>query len=517
MKHRAYTTFAAIHLGSEMVSMQIFEYHSIDRYKIIESCDHRITLGEETFKNKTVSFSLVNEICDILLGFKNLMREYGVEEYKLQATTAMREAKNQVFLLDQIYSKTGLKVDVVDMPREIYTKYVAIRNTLKEAKITSDREGLLMMDISSGGLGITFVQDEQIKYQENFHIGIIRIKESFERNKRESLNFNRALTEFLASTMGPVRQALKHESVRYLVLSGTETELILKMMGLTTKEKVYRIKTERFRDFFYDMRQLNLPQLIKVYDIPENVAELVLPTVLLYEQLLNLVTAQEIIITSDRFIDGMQLLHIATKTKDSICQFWEQELISLFHCIGKRYSYDEQHVRQVERLALLMFDKLAKNYGMGEKERLLLRGAAILHDIGKYICMRSHSAYSYQLLMDTDIIGFSDRDKKIMALVAYYHANRIFDDGQTTVKPMSKDLIPVVAKLAAILRMADAMDRSYLQKVKTCVVTLKDGQMLVSATSKQDLTLEEWTFASKSNLFEEVYGLKAVLERVEGR
>ena len=517
MKHKAYTTFAAIHLGSEMISMQIFEYRSIDRYRIIESCDRRIRLGEEAFKNKVVSFSLVNEICDVLLGYKNLMQEYGVEEYKLQATTAMREAKNQVFLLDQIYSKTGLRVDVVDMPREIYTKYVAIRNTLKEAKITSDREGLLMMDISSGGLGITFVQDEQIKYQENFHIGIIRIKESFARNKRESLNFNRALSEFLASTMGPVRQELLHESVRYLVLSGTETELLLKIMGLNPREKVHRIKTERFREFFYDMRQLNLPQLIKVYNIPEHVAELVLPTVLLYEQLLNLVTAQEIVITSDRFIDGMQLLHIATKTKDGICQFWEQELISLFHSIGRHYSYDREHVVQVERLALLMFDKLAKSYGMGARERILLRGAAILHDIGKYICMRSHSAYSYQLLMDTDIIGFSDRDKEIMALVAYYHANRIFDDGKASTKPLSKDLIPVVAKLAAILRMADAMDRSYLQKIRKCTVTLKEGQMQVTATTKQDLTLEEWTFAAKSSLFAEVYGLKAVLERVEER
>ena len=517
MKRKAYTTFAAIHLGSELISMQIVEYLSIDRYKIVEACERRINLGEEAFKNKVVSFSLVNEICDVLLGYKNLMQEYGVEEYLLQATTAMREAKNQVFLLDQIYSKTGLKVDVIDMPREIYTKYVAIRNTLKEAKITSEREGLLMMDISSGGLGITFIQDEQIKYQENFHIGIIRIKESYERNKRESLKFNRALTEFLASTMGPVRQELQHEAVRYLVLSGTETALLLKMMGLNPGQRVHRIKTERFREFFMDMRKLNLPQLIKVYNIPESVAELVFPTVLLYEQLLNLVTAEEIVITSDRFIDGMQLLHIATKTKHEICKFWEQELISLFHCIGRRYSYDFKHVTQVERLALLMFDKLAKSYGMGEKERILLRGAAILHDIGKYICMRSHSAYSYQLLMDTDIIGFSDRDKEIMALVAYYHANRIFDDGKAHTKPMSKALIPVVAKLAAILRMADAMDRSYKQKIKQCSVTIRDGQMLVAATSKEDLTLEEWTFESKSNLFEEVYGLKAVLQRVEGR
>ena len=107
------------------------------------------------------------------------------------------------------------------MPKEIYTKFVAIRQTLKNAKISSEREGMLMMDISSGGLGVTLVQDEQIRYQENFHVGIIRIKESFDRNRRESIHFNKALTEFLSSTIGPVRQQLQQSSVQYLVLSGT--------------------------------------------------------------------------------------------------------------------------------------------------------------------------------------------------------------------------------------------------------------------------------------------------------
>ncbi len=198
MKRKTYTTFAAIHLGSEKISMQITEYRNIDRYRIIERVSRRIRLGEAAFKNKTIPFALVNEICEILHGFKLLMEEYGVEEYKLQATTAVREASNQVFLLDQIYSRTGLVVEVVDMPQEIYTKFVSIRNTLRGEKISSERDGMLMMDISSGGLGITYVQDEQIRYQENFHVGIIRIKESFDRNKRESVHFNRALTNFSA-------------------------------------------------------------------------------------------------------------------------------------------------------------------------------------------------------------------------------------------------------------------------------------------------------------------------------
>lgn len=115
--------------------------------------------------------------------------------------------------------------------------------------------------------------------------------------------------------------------------------------------------------------------------------------------------------------------------------------------------------------------------------------------------------------MSTDILGFSDNDKKIVALASYYHANQLFENKAGSPE-MEKELTPLVAKIAALVRLADAMDRSYQQKIKFCKVSIKDGTMLIEAKSKVDLTLEEWTFAGKATFFEEVYGLKAILERV---
>ena len=103
--------------------------------------------------------------------------------------------------------------------------------------------------------------------------------------------------------------------------------------------------------------------------------------------------------------------------------------------------------------------------------------------------------------------------KKIVALASYYHANQLFENKSGSPK-IEKELTPLVAKIAALVRLADAMDRSYQQKIKLCKVSVKDGTMRIEAKSKVDLTLEEWTFAGKSVFFEEVYGLKAILERV---
>ena len=283
MKKISYKTFAAIHLGSEMISMEIIEYRNLDKIKVLEQCNHKIKLGEETFKNKIIPFCMVNEICELLQGYKKHMVEFGVDEYKIEATTAVREARNQAFLLDQIYVKTGLKVFVIDMPEEIYTKYVSIRHSLRKEGIDGIDYGMLLMDISSGGLGITHVEKNQIQYQQNFHVGIIRIKESFNRNQRNGIQFNKALTEFLASTMSPVKASLKDANIKYLVLSGTETELLLQMLEYDSCSNINYIKAEIFREFFSKVHKLSLPQIIKKSNIKESAAELVLPTIILYE------------------------------------------------------------------------------------------------------------------------------------------------------------------------------------------------------------------------------------------
>ena len=217
MVKKKVATVAVIHLGSEMVSMQIVEYTDLNKIKVLEQVKQKVKLGEEAFKNGKISFTTTLAVCDILKGYHKLMDDYGVTNYVLQATTAVREIQNQASFLDQIYVKTGLKIEVVDMPREIYIKNVSLQRTLSQYEANFSAQGTLFVDISSGGLGITYMKNGIIRYQQNLHIGIIRIKEAFNRNEQASVNFARALTEYIASNIGPVREELSKEKVKYFV------------------------------------------------------------------------------------------------------------------------------------------------------------------------------------------------------------------------------------------------------------------------------------------------------------
>jgi exopolyphosphatase/guanosine-5'-triphosphate,3'-diphosphate pyrophosphatase len=508
--------FAAIHLGSEQVSLQIVEYNKLSDLKIIERATRQVVLGEETFKTGKISFSTVAETCELLKGYRRTLTEYGVKDFRLMATTAVREAQNQQYIIDQIKVKTGFDVEVVDMPQEIFLKYIALYKTVSEHGLVNPRDGLLFVDISSGGLGITLYKDGSLKYQQNIHIGALRIKESFEKHQRDSAHFHAALSEYIFSTIDSVEQELGQQKIKYLVLSGIETRLLLRMLGREQKARLEYVSLDDFNKLYQQVKGLNLPQIMTAFDLTEARAEMVLPTIVLYRQILSLTTVEHIVIPNDQLLDGYILKHVAEKTKDSWMKVIEDQIICLAHEIGAKYQHDTKHAAAVERFSLLLFDRLAKFHGLGRRERFLLKVACMLHDIGKFVCLRRHYFYSYRLIVSSDILGFSEEEKAVIANIAHYHSKGTPSNNDANYAFLTKEQKVVVAKLAALIRLADAIDRSHRQKVTDCDIAFKGDDMHILVSTREDISLEEWTFADKADFFQDVYGIKPILIRRAG-
>lgn len=513
MVRKSYNVFAAIHLGSEKISLKIIEYRSLSNIKVLDAAEKIVRLGEETFKTGKISHTMIKEICAILNNYKQKIKEYNVDQYIVIGTTAMREAKNRKLMIDQIFMSTGFKVDVIDMPLEIYYKYIFIARTLKENKIGDDGSATLFADISSGGLGITLVENNTIKYQQNIHIGVIRVKESFDKNQRASSSFNTALTEYISSIISPVHTYLRNYDIKRLVLTGTNTNLLLNMLSIKEKKNsLHSIPTEQFQTLFNDVTNMKLAKIMQQFKLSEQVAEVVLPTIIFYQQLIKLTSVPKLIFPPNTFIDSLLHLHVAKETSDPWIQQLNTEVINFIYNIADTYLYNKEHCKQTAFFAELIFDRTAKIHHLNQRYRLILSAAAIMHDIGKCINLRQHYIHSYHLIMSTDIFWLSQEEKQITALTAYYHTKDLLDSQLPTSSfTMSKKQFSVVAKLAAILRIADALDRSYKQKIKDCKISLKNDEMHITVTSKKDLALERWTLENKIDAFIEVFGIKPVL------
>ena len=103
-------TFAAIDVGSFEVEMGIYEISNRNKIRKLDQIRHVTALGKDTYNNGKISYEMVEELCDVLEDFARIMKSYKVTEYRAYATSAMREARNNRIVLDQIRVRTGIQV-----------------------------------------------------------------------------------------------------------------------------------------------------------------------------------------------------------------------------------------------------------------------------------------------------------------------------------------------------------------------------------------------------------------------
>ncbi|WP_418378170.1 hypothetical protein [Acidaminococcus sp.] len=183
--------------------------------------------------------------------------------------------------------------------------------------------------------------------------------------------------------------------------------------------------------------------------------------------------------------------------------------------VARRFGTNLVHAGLVADLCEAIFKTVAKSEGLDSADLHLLRAAALLHGVGKFFSLRAGKLYNYELIQATDFLGFGPKAQQTIASVSYLFSLPSPDAMSPEAYDREISATPTVAKLAAILRLADALDVSRKQKITGCRTAMKDNQFRVIVTSREDLSLERWTFEKQSGFFEEVFGLTPILEQVE--
>jgi exopolyphosphatase/guanosine-5'-triphosphate,3'-diphosphate pyrophosphatase len=165
---------------------------------------------------------------------------------------------------------------------------------------------------------------------------------------------------------------------------------------------------------------------------------------------------------------------------------------------------NKEHTVFAETKCLAVFDATRKLHGMGKRERLLLQLAAILHDCGKYISMTAPGQCAYDIIMAAEILGIKHEERKILANVVKYNTTEL--DGYEEMHLPRKTCI-LIYKLIAMLRLVNAMDRSHKQKLSDAAFTLRDGKLVITTNTDQDISLERGMLEEKGRFFEEVFGV----------
>jgi exopolyphosphatase/guanosine-5'-triphosphate,3'-diphosphate pyrophosphatase len=138
--------------------------------------------------------------------------------------------------------------------------------------------------------------------------------------------------------------------------------------------------------------------------------------------------------------------------------------------------------------------------------------AALLHEVGGFVSNRSHHKHSFYLVANAEIFGLSRDEHLLVGHVARYHRRAAPQPTHIEYMALPRDRRILVNKLAALLRVADALDRTHGEQVRDIQVERQGEEFVIVPPGVPDLTLERRAIAQKGDLFEDVFGLKLRLE-----
>ena len=496
----AVTRFAAINIGSYELMLKIYELTSRKKVKVLNNVRYVMELGRETYTEQKISFETMEKMCDVLEGFTKIFEEYQIHDYEAYATSGIREAENAEIILDRIKVRTGLNVKIISNSEQRLLAYKALTMYPEEFEAFS-KGNTAIVDVGAGSIQISILDKKNIASTQNIKIGSMRIRELLLNLSENMGHFDILLDELINNDLQTFkRMFIKDKAIDNIIATGEQITLFTK--NKDTGEFNRLMTTEDFMGRYKMLGSKSHAEIAKELQVTREQATILIPCARIYGRFIEVVGSKKLWVPGTDICDGIAMDYGIRKKKISGKHDFNEDILNEVRGISKRYKGNSLHIQFIKNIAVRIFDETKRMHGLSGRERLLLELAAMLHDCGKYISIHDAAECSYHIIMATEIIGLSHREREMLAEIVKYNTVKI---------PVGMNL--TVIKLTAILRVANALDRSHKQKMSDCRLELKGRELMIHTKTKEDITLENGLFVDKAEFFEEVYGIKPVIKQ----
>ena len=218
----AYTLFAAIDVGSNDVSMKIYQISASKGIKTLDYVSQYLALGRDTFRIGKISYELVEELCQVLLRFKEKMKEYKVTEYLAYGSTAIREAANREVILDQIALRTGLSVRIVSNSERHYLMYKGIASHTSDFNAVIQKDTAIL-DMGAGSVQISIFDKQALAVSQKLRIGAMRVQGLLENEQERVSGFQDMIEEYIGNELSTFENFyMKDHAIKNIIAVGDE-------------------------------------------------------------------------------------------------------------------------------------------------------------------------------------------------------------------------------------------------------------------------------------------------------
>ena len=501
---------AAIDIGTNSVHVIIVQVRADRSFEIIDREKEMVRLGSGGLGGRSLTEPAMLAALQALGKFTRLAESHDVDEIVAAATSAVREADNGREFLGAIRQRTGIQVRVISGTEEA-------RLIHRAAVYGVDVSGgaAVVIDVGGGSVELTQGAGARAHVAQSLKLGVIRLTEQFIRSDPLSRRDERQMVSHITETIAPtVEKIVSRGFDRVIGTSGT----ILSLGGLAVGEgravgsddlRSRRVSAKQIRRLRRDLCALDLPGRLRLPGLDPRRADLAVAGSILLDTVLRQIGAVELTLCDLALREGLALDYLSRNRAHiaKVEQFPDVRRRSVVE-LAERCNYASEHAEQVRRLSLSLFDQTQPAHGLGAREREWLDHAALLHDIGVHISYGRHHKHSYYLIKNGDLRGFEPEEVEAIALVARHHRRGLPKKSRGGYASLPGRQRRTVRTLAAMLRLAEGLDRSHAQSVGSVEIVPGLRDYLLRLTPAGDTELELWA-AQRS-----VAPLEAILGRI---
>lgn len=505
------TNCAVVDIGSNAIRLQVARIQGPGSYEVL--CEERrpVRLGEHVFLTGKLDAAAVGRAIEALKYFQEVAAVYQVELVRSVATSAVREASNAEEFVRKVEEHAGLKVEVISGREEARLIHLGLRDSVP---FDADRRYLLI-DIGGGSTEVSVATRSRVISSESLKLGAVRLTELFVRSDpiRED-DFDR-MYRYIRDTVSRYRKVTGDcTNAGAIGTAGTVNALgALDQKIRGTEGRPTSLKRKQLETILGRLRRMPLVgRRAWLGDEPDR-AEVIVAGGAVLQGLMDCLGFSDIVISPRGLRDGVMREVAERLAGPSPARRYRDEVVlESVQAIGEKYRYDPQHARQVGRLALQLFKDLEPLHALKSEHRDILFAASLLHDIGQFVNYSKHHKHSYYLIMHSELAGFNESEVAMIANIARYHRRAHPSKKHLEYAALAGGQQQVVTKLSALLRIADAFDRSHRSLVSGLECHLERSRVRIDLHVQEPLSLELWAFEQKSQLFTEVFELPIVLQ-----
>ncbi len=507
---------AAIDIGSNSIRQLVADVSPDGSIRVVDEMKEAPRLGAGLTASGALSVEAMERSIEALVRMSTLARRAGATRIDAVATSAVRDATNGAAFLARVHATTGLEVRLLSGEDEARLSF---RSALAHFDLALGRT--VVVDIGGGSLELALSAGGAIDRLYSFPFGAVRLTERFlgmSPRRRDVEDLRRAVRLELRRSV-PARE---WRGAKLIGSGGTFTNLAgmyLARQEMVPARTVHATRVPRLEveHIVESLASMSPAERLKVPGLNKERSDIILAGLCVTAEVLARFDSREIVVSrygirEGLLLEGARVMPAAADPGDAR----ERSIREL----AERCHYDEGHANHVRQLAIELFDTLGARLGLTAADRLTLADAALLHDIGYHISYDTHHKHSYHLILHADLLGVDPHEQVVIANLARYHRGARPTKRHRNLSSLDKPTRQRIKRLAALLRIADGLDRGHVGAVAS--VRARWGARGIRLTviptkSAASVRLEAWAASRKLELLERVVELPVILVDQDGR